>query len=94
MADAVKAAPAEKKADIGSTNAPRGVNEPAADAIADDSGGAGAQKAIQEATDEAQEKGFIGEKVDQTPRENYTLAGVAKGLPTPETTQQNRDRLS
>lgn len=93
MADHAEKAP-EKKADIGSTNAPRGVNEKAADALADDSGGASAQKAVQKATDEAEEKGFIGEKVDRTPRENYTLAGVAKGLPTPENTQQERTRLS
>ncbi|HLA96318.1 MAG TPA: hypothetical protein VK612_11405 [Pyrinomonadaceae bacterium] len=31
------------------------------------------------------EKGFFGVEVDQTPNENYTVSGVTKGLPTPET---------
>lgn len=35
--------------------------------------------------DEATEQGFIGVEVDQTPNENYTVAGVTAGLPTPET---------
>lgn len=31
------------------------------------------------------EQGFRGVEVDKTPNENYTLAGVVAGLPTPET---------
>ena len=31
------------------------------------------------------EQGFRGTEVDPTPNENYTLQGVTKGLPTPET---------
>jgi hypothetical protein len=30
-------------------------------------------------------KGFFGVEVDQTPNENYSVQGVIKGLPTPET---------
>lgn len=32
-----------------------------------------------------QEQGFHGTKVDPTPNENYTVAGVTSGAPTPET---------
>lgn len=42
---------------------------------------AGAQAAVDDAT----AKGFVGFEVDQTPNENYTVAGVLAGLPTPET---------
>lgn len=31
------------------------------------------------------EQGFRGVEVDPTPNENYTLAGVTSGAPTPET---------
>lgn len=40
--------------------------------------------AIQKATDEAEAQGFYGTAVDETPRENYTVAGVVAGKPTPE----------
>lgn len=30
-------------------------------------------------------QGFVGTEVDSTPNENYTIAGVIKGKPTPET---------
>lgn len=39
---------------------------------------------VQAKFDEANEKGFFGEQVDDTPRENYTLGGVTSGKPTPE----------
>jgi hypothetical protein len=32
-----------------------------------------------------QQQGFRGVEVDPTPNENYTLAGVTSGQPTPET---------
>ena len=32
-----------------------------------------------------QEQGFRGSEVDPTPNENYTVAGVTSGAPTPET---------
>jgi hypothetical protein len=33
----------------------------------------------------AQEVGYLGTAVDQTPNEAYTVAGVTSGAPTPET---------
>lgn len=43
------------------------------------------QAEVQAKFDEAEEKGFFGEGVDETPRENYTLKGVTSGKSTPET---------
>lgn len=40
---------------------------------------------VAEAINEANEQGFRGVKVDPTPNENYTVAGVTSGAPTPET---------
>ena len=40
---------------------------------------------VQDAVDEEVEQGFRGTEVDTTPNENYTLAGVTAGKPTPET---------
>lgn len=34
---------------------------------------------------ETEEKGYFGLQVDQTPNENYTVAGVLAGKSTPET---------
>lgn len=45
----------------------------------------GVAQAIQKATDEAEEQGFFGTKVDPTDNEAYTLKGVTSGAPTPET---------
>ncbi|WP_318201041.1 hypothetical protein [Streptomyces sp. SCL15-4] len=42
-------------------------------------------KAVQHATDRAQEQGFYGVATDPTPSEHYTVAGVTAGKPTPET---------
>jgi hypothetical protein len=39
---------------------------------------------VQAKVDEAEEKGYLGNAVDETPRENYTLQGVTSGKPTPE----------
>jgi hypothetical protein len=39
----------------------------------------------QETVDRINERGLIGIEVDPTPNENYTVAGVLAGLPTPET---------
>lgn len=44
-----------------------------------------AQADVQKAVDEAEDKGYIGTPVDPTPKENYTVAGVVAGKPTPET---------
>lgn len=40
---------------------------------------------VQEAVDKETEQGFRGVKIDPTPNENYTVAGVTSGAPTPET---------
>jgi len=40
---------------------------------------------VQARFDEAAEKGYFGHTPDETPNENYTLAGVTSGKPTPET---------
>jgi hypothetical protein len=39
---------------------------------------------VQHAFDKAQEQGFWGEEVDQTPNEAYTLQGGPAGVGTPE----------
>lgn len=40
---------------------------------------------VQAKVDAENEQGFRGTKVDPTPDENYTVAGVTSGAPTPET---------
>ena len=40
---------------------------------------------VQQKFDEAAKKGYFGHSPDDTPAENYTLAGVTSGKPTPET---------
>lgn len=40
---------------------------------------------VQAKVNEASEQGFYGTEVDQTPNENYSVAGVTSGKPTPET---------
>jgi hypothetical protein len=52
-----------------------------ADAIAADTSAADVQKQV----DEDEARGFRGIEVDPTPNENYTIAGVTSGAPTPET---------
>lgn len=44
-----------------------------------------AQQEVQKTLDEAEGKGYLGVPVDPTPKENYTVAGVLAGKPTPET---------
>jgi hypothetical protein len=41
--------------------------------------------ALQAAADKETAQGFRGVEVDPTPNENYTVAGVTSGAPTPET---------
>jgi hypothetical protein len=50
----------------------------------DDSGAAEVQAKV----DAENEQGFRGTRVDPTPLENYTLAGVTSGKPTPETDEK------
>lgn len=40
---------------------------------------------VQANMDEINDKGFMGERVDPTPLDNYTVSGVVAGKPTPET---------
>lgn len=47
-----------------------------------------ASAAVQADFDAAAEKGYFGVSPDPTPRENYTVAGVVAGKPTPETDEQ------
>lgn len=44
-----------------------------------------AQVEVQEVADMAEDRGYLGAPVDPTPKENYTVAGVLAGKPTPET---------
>ena len=44
-----------------------------------------ASKRVQDATDKANAKGYLGISTDPTPNENYTIQGVTSGKPTPET---------
>jgi hypothetical protein len=50
-------------------------------------GDLGASEA-QEKMDAIQEKGYFGRVPDPTPNEHYTVGGVIKGKPTPETDKE------
>lgn len=43
------------------------------------------QAEVQETVDQENDQGFVGVTTDPTPNENYTVAGVTAGKPTPET---------
>ena len=43
---------------------------------------------VQAKVDAENEQGFRGVRVDPTPLENYTIAGVTSGAPTPETDEK------
>jgi len=45
------------------------------------------QAEMQQLTDEAEDKGYIGVKADPTPDSHYTVDGVTSGKPTPESTK-------
>lgn len=45
-------------------------------------------KEVQARMDEEQAKGYHGYTPDSTPNENYTVAGVTSGAPTPENNPQ------
>lgn len=53
-----------------------------ADAVEADQGVASTPQRV---IDKETEQGFRGVEVDPTPNDNYTLAGVTSGAPTPET---------
>lgn len=52
-----------------------------------------AQVEVQQVVDEAEDKGYIGVPVDPTPKENYTVAGVLAGKPTPETDAEHARKV-
>ena len=43
---------------------------------------------VQAKVDKADDQGYLGKRVDPTPLENYTLAGVLANKPTPETDEK------
>lgn len=47
---------------------------------------------VQKQADEIAEKGYVGTLVDPTPNENYTVAGVTSGKPTPETDEAQAEK--
>lgn len=47
---------------------------------------------VQKAGAEENERGFRGREVDPTPNENYSVAGVTSGKPTPETDQKAAEK--
>jgi hypothetical protein len=50
-----------------------------------DAGEDAGEEQVQELKDREDEVGFRGAAADPTPNENYTVAGVTSGAPTPET---------
>lgn len=48
---------------------------------------------VQAKVDRETEQGFRGLEVDSTPNEAYTLAGVASGMPTPETDEGQAEKV-
>jgi hypothetical protein len=69
------------------TRVPRGVNEPASDTIADEPAAADLQRHVKSVIDKEEAQGYRGDpNKNRTPNEAYTLRGVGRGDPTPETT--------
>jgi hypothetical protein len=68
------------------TNPPRGVGEPPANALADEPAARELQEHAQEVIDKEEEQGYRGVKTQVVPNSAYTLQGVGRGDPTPETT--------
>lgn len=54
---------------------------------------ADAHPEVQAKVGAATDQGFSGVEVDSTPNENYTVAGVLAGKPTPETTREPGTRV-
>lgn len=48
---------------------------------------------VQEIVDRETEQGFRGVEADPTPNENYTVAGVTSGAPTPETDEEQAEAV-
>jgi hypothetical protein len=51
------------------------------------------QAEVQAKKDAEDAQGVIGHKVDPTPDEHYTVAGVTAGKPTPETDPDHRAKV-
>lgn len=69
------------------TNPPRGVDEAPSDQIADEPAAATLQKHVQGVLDKETAQGYRGDPgKNRTPNSAYTLAGVGRGDPNPETT--------
>lgn len=49
---------------------------------------------MQKTVDKAEAQGFYGVEVDPTDNEAYTVAGVVKGAPTPETDAKAADKAA
>lgn len=52
----------------------------------------GGTEQVQKAGAQENEQGFRGREVDPTPNENYSVAGVTSGKPTPETDQKAAEK--
>jgi hypothetical protein len=48
---------------------------------------------VQSAMDKATDAGLFGVEIDSTPNENYTVAGVTSGAPTPETDPEHAEKV-
>jgi hypothetical protein len=69
------------------TRVPRGVNEPASDTIADEPAAADLQKHVRDVIAKEEAQGYRGDPdKNRTPNSAYTLQGVGRGDPNPETT--------
>jgi hypothetical protein len=51
---------------------------------------ASAQQEVEKRVETETEQGFRGTEVDQTPNENYTVEGVIRNKPVPETNEEAR----
>lgn len=68
------------------TRVPRGVDELPSDSLAVEPGARAVQEHLNELVARENRQGYRGDpSKNRTPNANYTLAGVGKGLPTPET---------
>lgn len=50
-------------------------------------------KQVQKQVDQETEQGYRGVETDPTPNENYTVAGVTSGAPTPETDDEHAEKV-
>lgn len=48
---------------------------------------------VQQKKDAEEAEGVVGNKVDPTPDEHYSVAGVTAGKPTPETDPDHRAKV-